>query len=282
MREEQVGAAVTVEIKPSERPFPGFWQAVLLVVIVSILQAFLSLPFVIVGLFRHPAALAIPILAATAAVVAVGFKITRATFGEVFPFAAVRWQFLCALLLVIAGLFVLRLEIAKIMNWALPPPGWFSQFMKVMIGANRNPWGGFVAGAIVIPFAEEILYRGLILYGFLKRFGARKAIALSAFLFALMHGNPWQFVPALLIAVVLAWCLVRTGSLIPCLFGHMANNAIAYILAGLKVNLPGGTGLHPLWFDTAALLCACLGLWLLLRDQRARLKLARPIDAGAK
>ena len=268
MTQDQLEGAVAVEIKPSERrAFPGFWQAVLLVVIVSILQVFLSLPFVVVGQFGHPAALAIPILAATFAVVAVGFKITRAEFGEVFPFAAVRWQFLLALLLVIAGLFVLRLEIAKLMNWALPPPKWFSQFMKDVIGANRSPWGSLVAGAVIFPFAEEILYRGLIFYGFLKRYGAKKAIVFSAFLFALMHGNPWQFIPALLIALVLAWCLVKTGSLIPCLLGHMTNNAIGYILVGFKVTLPGGAGLHPLWLDTGAFLCACLGFWLLVRGR---------------
>jgi len=258
-------------LAPPARAFPGFWQAVLLLVISSLLQVLLIIPFAIAGLMLNPAAMAVPVLVATAVVAATGFKLTRARFGEVFPFAPVGWTVLFALLLAVAGLFVLRLDIAKILTWISPPPSWFSRFLKEMVG-SPGLWGSLAAGGLAIPFAEEILYRGLILHGFVRRYGAAKAIVVSAFLFALMHGNPWQSVTAFILAVLLAWCVIRTRSLIPCIFAHMVNNSIGFMLIALKVQLPGETAdaaagivFHPWWLNGAALLTTALGLFLLFQ-----------------
>lgn len=81
---------------------------------------------------------------------------------------------------------------------------------------------------ILAPIAEEMLFRGVVLKEFSKvsqRFG----IVMSALIFGLMHGNPYQFVMAAAVGVPLAYVTVKTGSLIPAIVGHMALNTAASI-----------------------------------------------------
>lgn len=83
---------------------------------------------------------------------------------------------------------------------------------------------------IIGPILEEVLFRGLILDGFLNRYGAVKAIFWSAFLFGLFHLNPWQFIPGFTIGLFLGWLYLKTRSLVPVILVHMVNNSLSYTL----------------------------------------------------
>ena len=118
-----------------------------------------------------------------------------------------------------------------------------------MILGNR--WG-YVAIGLLAPLAEEIVLRGAILRSLLRWTGSLPqdgtiptsltaggpqrhgghwtAIALSALLFALMHFNPAQMPHAFLIGLLLGWMYWRTGSILPGVAYHWANNTVAYVL----------------------------------------------------
>ena len=81
---------------------------------------------------------------------------------------------------------------------------------------------------IIGPILEEVLFRGIILDGFLKRYKPIKAIFWSAFLFGLFHLNPWQFIPGFFIGLLLAWIYLKTRSLIPVILIHVVNNSLSY------------------------------------------------------
>ncbi len=83
---------------------------------------------------------------------------------------------------------------------------------------------------LIGPVLEEVLFRGIILEGFLNRYKAGKAIFWSAFLFGLFHMNPWQFIPGFLIGILLAYIYMKTRSLIPVILIHIVNNSFSYIL----------------------------------------------------
>ncbi|MCK4750969.1 MAG: CPBP family intramembrane metalloprotease [Bacteroidales bacterium] len=83
---------------------------------------------------------------------------------------------------------------------------------------------------ILGPVLEELLFRGIILDGFLKRYKPAKAIFWSAFLFGLFHLNPWQFIPGFLIGILLAWIYFKTRSLIPVILVHLVNNSLSYFV----------------------------------------------------
>jgi len=76
------------------------------------------------------------------------------------------------------------------------------------------------------PVLEEVLFRGIILDSFLRRFSKGRAIVLAASLFALMHGNWAQLLPALFLGMSLSWIYAWTRSLWPCLVIHVLHNSL--------------------------------------------------------
>lgn len=84
------------------------------------------------------------------------------------------------------------------------------------------------------PLVEELLFRGALLSALLRRVGTGWAIALSSLLFACVHlpdlGFLWYAVPNLaLLAAVLAWLRLRSGSLWPAVVAHGVNNLLAVV-----------------------------------------------------
>jgi uncharacterized protein len=262
-----VRAATTV--KP--QAYPGFAQAILLITLLVTLQVALTIPFLVLGLMRHPAALAMPTLIGTIVAAVYGysrnFARTGDRFREVFPIATVSPQVLLSLLLTVFGFLVLNLQVTRWVARFMPPPKFFARFVAEAL-RGQWPLEIFLTVAIILPLGEEFLFRGVILHAFLSRYGAKKAIIGSALLFALMHGNPWQFVTGISLGIFLAWCVVRTRSLIPCLFAHFANNAMAFLLPRLQSQMPATakwTAAHTVWVDLAGILLAVGGIYSLQR-----------------
>lgn len=98
-----------------------------------------------------------------------------------------------------------------------------------MILGNR--WG-YVTIGLLAPLSEEIVMRGAILKELLKsqKLSPWGAIAISALLFSLIHMNPAQMPHAFVIGLLLGWMYWRTGSILPCMAYHWANNSAAYVI----------------------------------------------------
>lgn len=108
----------------------------------------------------------------------------------------------------------------------IPMPDWVWEYFKEILG-QRDIFT-FLAVVIAAPVLEELLFRGIILKGFLKQYPPWKSILWSAFLFGLIHLNPWQFIAAMGAGTFIGWIYWRTGSLLPCIFIHLVNNAISF------------------------------------------------------
>ena len=88
----------------------------------------------------------------------------------------------------------------------------------------------FISSVILAPIGEELIFRGVVLRSSAKVSG-RFAIFFSAFMFGLMHGNPYQFVLGFLLGIPLAMITLKTGSIIPAIICHMANNLSVEIIS---------------------------------------------------
>lgn len=127
---------------------------------------------------------------------------------------------------------------------------------------------GILATCILAPICEELFCRALAMRGILACGGsAVKAILWSAFIFAFIHLNPWQSIPAFVIGVFFGWIYLRTGSLTATVFLHFANNAISTLLTRLfpEMGMDEGlidilpTGLYiVIYIAAAALLFAAI------------------------
>ncbi len=82
----------------------------------------------------------------------------------------------------------------------------------------------------VVPFAEELFFRGF-LYGWLRpRRGVVIATVISALCFSLLHGIHWLIPALILLGVVLAIVYQRSGSILAAAVTHGTFNTITIIL----------------------------------------------------
>ena len=106
----------------------------------------------------------------------------------------------------------------------------------------REPWGYLVVGMLV-PVAEELVFRGAVLRVLLNVFARRShwiAIAISAVVFGIIHMNLAQGFHATLIGLLLGWMYYRTRSVFPGIVLHWINNSVAYIMFNIQPQLADG------------------------------------------
>lgn len=129
-----------------------------------------------------------------------------------------------------------------------------------------------LAGALVLSFLEEALFRGMLLRLFFTAFRPWPAILLSAFVFAAVHFKRVPFDPAL--AEVWWGGFVVAGKMaLAFIFESEAIPFLNLFLAGVVLNL--------VFLRTFSLI-ACVGLhagWVVVRNTYT--KLVEPTDAGS-
>lgn len=138
-----------------------------------------------------------------------------------------------------------------------------------------NYWGYVVIG-LLAPLVEEVVFRGAVLRVLLEKLTPWKAIAVSALLFSLVHGNPAQMPYAFIGGMLLGWMYWRTGSIIPGMVYHWVNNSAAYIVsnmyqqADVKLVDIFGSEQHALMAAGFSLMIVIPALWqLYLQMKRA-------------
>jgi membrane protease YdiL (CAAX protease family) len=115
---------------------------------------------------------------------------------------------------------------------------------------------GALNACIFGPLIEEICFRGLVLDGLLKtRCRPWLAILISALLFALLHGLGANFVTALLFGILVGWLYWHTGSIIPGIIIHIANNSLT------AIDLSNQTNTFYLITLVVGLVLLAYGLW---------------------
>ena len=95
---------------------------------------------------------------------------------------------------------------------------------------------------VVAPFAEELVFRGLLFPWLRARLGVPAAVLLSALFFATMHGA-LILIPALtVVGAAFAVIYQRSGSLWPAIVAHSVFNGIMivalYALLAAGLTLP--------------------------------------------
>lgn len=90
-----------------------------------------------------------------------------------------------------------------------------------------------LAVAVAAPIGEELFFRGFVFNLLRHRLGPAPAVWLSAGLFALLHISVKNFLPILVIGVLLAWLYMRTGSLWSCVVMHGTFNFLSALAASV-------------------------------------------------
>ena len=108
---------------------------------------------------------------------------------------------------------------------------YYDFFTDLMGQLTNNPFVMVVTAVIMAPIFEEIIFRGIIQKGLINN-GVKpwKAIVFASVVFGLVHGNPWQFVGAVLLGYVLGIVYEKTKSLLLPILLHAFNNLTSTLL----------------------------------------------------
>lgn len=107
--------------------------------------------------------------------------------------------------------------------------GLYVPSMNYVVEHDPMVYAAEILGAVILaPIGEELIYRGVVLRCS-ARISQRFAIFFSAFIFGIMHGNPYQFVLGFLLGIPLAMVTLKTGSIVPAIICHMTNNLMASV-----------------------------------------------------
>jgi membrane protease YdiL (CAAX protease family) len=172
-----------------------------------------------------------------------------------------------AVTVTVLGLTIVLSEADNALQTVLPMPEWLEDLFERLTSGSHGVWASIFALVVAAPLAEEPVFRGLMLGGFLTRYSTRTAIITSALFFGIAHMNPWQFMSAAVFGVVAGWWVLRSGSLVPSLWGHAISNGVPPLVGGLGLEIRGFTEradvvqFQPLWFDTLGVVLLGLGLW---------------------
>ena len=104
--------------------------------------------------------------------------------------------------------------------------------------ANINMTGifGFITLVLAAPILEELIFRGVMLDGLLKRYSPAKSILVSAIFFGLFHLNPWQFVAGFFAGILAGWVYYKTRSVTYPIIVHASINLTAFIMNSLEID----------------------------------------------
>lgn len=143
------------------------------------------------------------------------------------PWDLLFWCFIAALGVIIPSTFLQE----QMPEWPDAIQRYIDETAQQMVGIMNTP-GGYAVICLLAPIAEELVFRGAVLRKLLEWKPERRwlMITLSALLFALAHMNPAQLLHPFLIGLLLGWLYERTGSIVPGIIFHWANNTMAYLL----------------------------------------------------
>ena len=128
--------------------------------------------------------------------------------------------------------------------------------------------------AMLPAFCEEVLFRGMIARAFSRK-SYVFAIFMGAFMFAIMHGNPVQFVHQFMIGLVCCVVYFATGSIYASIIIHFTNNLISvvgsYVLYLNPVDIPTYVYILMVVFGTL-ILAALLYFFVVMINKDASIK----------
>jgi membrane protease YdiL (CAAX protease family) len=146
------------------------------------------------------------------------------------PWFTLFWSVIAALGAIIPSAYMQEL----MPEWPDAIQRMIEQSAQQMMGIMNTP-GGYAVICLLAPIGEELIFRGAVLRKLLEWKPEHRwlMITFSAVLFAVAHMNPAQIIHPLLIGLLLGWMYERTGSIIPGVAYHWANNTAAFLLARL-------------------------------------------------
>lgn len=160
--------------------------------------------------------------------------------AKIFPLKAPKTATVIASLLLAVPVAMLIDYGAAASEAVFPMPERYHELMDRLMSFSGN-WE-FVLKLFVLcilpGICEELFFRGFCQTSLETRWGADKAMFITALLFALLHANPWYFHLYFLLGLFLSWVYARSRTLWIPVICHIVNNAWTFVNHALGNEYP--------------------------------------------
>ncbi len=138
--------------------------------------------------------------------------------------------------LIVSG-YLLYLGISFIVNLliiytGIKIPGYQIQ-EKILPSLGDGTINLVIAGILIViiaPVLEEIFFRGFLLRTLVNKWGLVLGSIISSALFAVLHLQFGNIIPIFVLGLIINWMVIRSKSILPSIFFHIFNNAIAFTI----------------------------------------------------
>jgi len=166
--------------------------------------------------------------------------------------------------LAIIAIYTLGFSIVGPLLHLAPESNNFEQAMHEL--AKQPPLLLFLRLVVIAPIFEELVFRGIILAGYLKNYSPLKAILASSLLFGLFHFNITQFIGGFFFGMFLGWAYYKTRSISFSIILHAAVNFLPFLVLvyadceACKASSTNESSPKPLLFVIVGLISFCIFL----------------------
>lgn len=128
----------------------------------------------------------------------------------------------------------------------------------------------FITICLLAPILEEFIFRGIILTGLLnnKQINPWLSISITALIFGIAHGNPWQFLGAGFLGFIFGTIYWRTRNLALCILLHSLNNTMSFFISLYNGNIEEPVISPNPWIYILSFLCTIVALYYFLQQTK--------------
>jgi sodium transport system permease protein len=162
----------------------------------------------------------------------------RLNLREVLGIRRLRWPIWIAVLMAVPAAQVVAQAFFRLVSQVIPTPDdLLREFSKQMMPTSLPVWQMYLLMALAPAICEELAFRGLLLHGIRNRFHPVVRCLVVGIVFGVFHYTLFRIAPTALLGVVLTAIAMMTGSILPGILFHAANNSFAIWLESSGISM---------------------------------------------
>ncbi|MCW0483551.1 CPBP family intramembrane glutamic endopeptidase [Gaoshiqia sediminis] len=217
------------------RSYPTILGAAHLVILYIFIQTVVDFPLAVWDYYHgteflyHPVKKIVLGIGSVVFILAFGYRKAQTSLKELFPAKRFNVLIFIPMTLFLMAAHIFLAEVNRAVDQLIPAPPWFWELFDRIFENDYGFYGAFLKVVVIAPVIEELIFRGIIMHGFMRNYPKIIAIIVSALFFALFHLNPWQFPATFLLGLLLGWIMVVTRNIFACIAGHAINNLLVLL-----------------------------------------------------
>lgn len=155
---------------------------------------------------------------------------------KVFRLRPVNKSVLAVSVLIGLGFTIIVDEFDRLIQIVFPMPDFLQKAIEesLKIQSTTDFFIIIFSAVFLAAILEEMLFRGFVQISFENTFDVTKAVMATAFLFAIIHLNPWWTIQYTLFGIILGVMAWKSSSVFPPMIVHFVNNGVALIFNNIS------------------------------------------------